>query len=163
MLERSAGQPGLLAETVFREALGDAAWESLPDELKQTVAGTGHAVLAEINGHGMDLSEDALELDEDALAGIRRPTLILSAEDSPEACRLVNARLSGALPFTRTVLVPGGRLINPAHPAVLDFVDRIAAAPTPGPSRDLRSANRAGRESARGPRPLSLVLSLAEP
>ena len=90
-------------------------------------AGTGHAVLAEINGHGMDLSEDALELDEDKLAGIRRPTLIVSAEESPEACRLVNARLSGALPFTRTVLVTGGHLINPAHPAVLDFVDRIAA------------------------------------
>jgi pimeloyl-ACP methyl ester carboxylesterase len=127
VLERTAGQPGLFAETVFREALGDAAWESLQDGLKQTVAGTGHAVQAEINGHGMDLSEDPLELGEDALAGIRRPTLILSAEDSPEACRLVNARLSGALPFTRTVLVPGGRLINPAHPAVLDFVDRIAA------------------------------------
>lgn len=60
---------------------------------------------------------------------IRRPTLIVSAEDSPEAYRLVNARLSGALPFTRTVLVAGGHLINPAHPAALDFVDRIAAGP----------------------------------
>lgn len=127
VLERSAGQPGLLAETVLREVLGDATWGSFPDELKQMFAGTGHAVLAEIRGHRMDLSEDALELDEVALAGIRRPTLIVSAEDSLEACRLVNARLSGALPFTRTVLVAGGHLINPAHPAVLDFVDRIAA------------------------------------
>lgn len=75
----------------------------------------------------MDLSEDALELDEEALAGIRQPTLIVSAEDSIAACRLVNARLSGALPHTQTVLVPGGHLINPAHPAVLEFVNRIAA------------------------------------
>lgn len=75
----------------------------------------------------MDLSDDALELDEDALAGIRRPTLIVSAEDSIEACRLVNARLSGALPCSETVPVPGGHLINPAHPAVLEFVDRMAA------------------------------------
>jgi hypothetical protein len=75
----------------------------------------------------MDLSEDALELGEDELSGIRQPTLLVSAEGSPEACRLVNARLSGALPFTRTVLVAGGHLINPAHPAVLDFVDRVAA------------------------------------
>lgn len=56
--------------------------------------------------------------------GIRRPALIVSAEDSPAACRLVNARLQGALPFTHEVLVPGGHLINPAHPAVLDFVGR---------------------------------------
>lgn len=127
VLERSAGQTGLAAESVIRETLGDAAWQSLPEGLREMLAGTGHAVLAEINGHGMDLSEDALELDEDGLAGIRRPTLIVSAEESPDACRLVNARLSGALPFTRTVLVTGGHIINPAHPAVLDFVDRIAA------------------------------------
>ena len=127
VLERSAGRPGLVAETVIRQALGDAAWESLPEDRREMLAGTGHAVLAEIKGHGMDLSEDALELDEDKLAGIRRPTLIVSAEESPEPCRLVNARLSGALPFTRTVLVTGGHLINPAHPAVLDFVDRIAS------------------------------------
>jgi hypothetical protein len=70
-----------------------------------------------------------LELDEDALAGVRRLTLIVSAQDSPGAYRLVNARLSGALPFTRTVLVPGGHFIDPAYPAVLDFVDRVATGP----------------------------------
>lgn len=127
VLERSAGQPGRASEIVMRDALGDEAWESLPDQLRQMLAGTSHAVLAEIRGHHMDLSEDPLELGEDALARIRRTTLIVSAEDSPEACRLVNARLSGALPFTRTVLVGGGHLINPAHPAILDFVDGLAA------------------------------------
>ncbi|MEN8584645.1 alpha/beta fold hydrolase [Burkholderia sp. RS01] len=129
VLEHSAGQHGLVAEAVIRETLGDGAGESLPEHLRNMLAGTAYAVLAEINGHGMDLSEDALELDEDKLAGIRQPTLIVSAEESPAACRLVNARLSGALPFTRTVLVAGGHIINPAHPAVLDFVNRIAARP----------------------------------
>lgn len=127
VLEQSARQPGQIAEAVIREALGDAAWESFPEGIKQIFAATGPAVLAEIKGHGMDLSEDAMELDEDQLAGIRRPALIVTAQDSIEACRLVNARLSGALPFTQTVLVTGSHLINPAHPAVLDFVDRIAA------------------------------------
>ncbi|WP_120519527.1 alpha/beta fold hydrolase [Arthrobacter celericrescens] len=126
VLERCADKPGLLAETVIREALGDASWQMLPEELQQMFAATSDAVLAELKGHHMDLSEDALELDEDEFAGILKPTLIVSAEDSPEACRLVNSRLSGALPLTRTVLVPGGHLINPAHPAILDFVDRIA-------------------------------------
>jgi hypothetical protein len=70
------------------------------------------------SGTDLDLGEDALELGEDELAGIRQPALILSAEDSPEACRLVNGRPAGGLPHTRTVLVAGGHFINPAHPAV---------------------------------------------
>ena len=126
VLERAAGHQEGHAEAVIRQALGDDEWEALPKELRQVLAATSPAVLAEIKGHGLDLSEDALQLNEDDLAGIRRPALIVSAEDSPEACRLVNARLAGALPFTQTVLVPGGHLINPAHPAVLDFVDRMA-------------------------------------
>jgi pimeloyl-ACP methyl ester carboxylesterase len=130
VLERTDGQRGLAAEIVIREALGDAAWESFPAALKKMFAGTSQAVLAEINGHGLDLSDDALELNEDQLAGIRRPTLIVSAEDSPEACRSVNARLSGALPFTHSILVPGGHVIDPAHPAVLDFIDRNAGPET---------------------------------
>ncbi|MCU1548641.1 MAG: hypothetical protein JWO29_1592 [Arthrobacter sp.] len=131
VLERLAAHPELLTGTVLREALGDGSWKTLPEDFKEVLAGTGPAVLAEINGHRMDLSEDALELDEDALAGIRRPTLIASAEDSPEAYHLVTARLSGALPFTQTVLVPGGHFIHAAHPAVLDFVDRIVAGADP--------------------------------
>jgi len=126
VLERAAGHNEGHAEAVIRQALGDDVWEAFPEELRQIFAATSPAVLAEIKGHHMDLSEDALQLNEDELAGIRLPALIVSAEDSPEACRLVNARLAGALPFTQTVLVPGGHLINPAHPAVLDFVDRMA-------------------------------------
>jgi hypothetical protein len=126
VLERAAGQTGGHAEAVVREALGDSAWESFPAEVQQRLAATSPAVLAEIKGHHMDLSEDALDLNEDELAGIRRPALIVSAEDSIEACRRVNSRLSGALPFTHTVLVPGGHFISPAHPEILDFLDRIA-------------------------------------
>lgn len=127
VLQRCAGHGGHYAEAVIREALGDTAWESFPAEIQQRLAATSPAVLAEINGHGMDLSEDALALNEDELSGIRCPALIVSAQDSIEACRQVNLRLSGALPRTHTVLVTGGHLINPAHPAILDFVDRIAA------------------------------------
>lgn len=72
VLELSSGQPGLLAESVIREAAGDAAWEALPAGLREMFAGTSNAVLAEINGHGFDLSDDALELSEEDLAGIRR-------------------------------------------------------------------------------------------
>ena len=130
VLQRYAGQEGKYAEAVVREALGDNAWESFPAEVQGMLAETSPAVLAEMKGHQMDLSEDALELNEDELAGIRRPALIVSAEDSVQAFRLVNSRLSGALPITHTVLVTGGHFINPAHPAILDFLDRIAGRDT---------------------------------
>ena len=125
-LERAGEQPQLLAEALFREASGHGA-PALPDEFREMLQDVGPGTLAECRGDGMAFSEDALELGEDELAEIRRQVLIVSAKDSPEAYQLVNARLSGALPFTRTVLVPGGHLINPAHPAVLHFVDHTAA------------------------------------
>jgi len=56
-----------------------------------------------------------------------RPTLLVSAQDSPEPLRRVNDRLAEVLPRAEKVLVTGGHLISPAHPAVLDFVDRNLA------------------------------------
>jgi hypothetical protein len=38
-------------------------------------------------------------------------------------------RLAEALPNAETVLVTGGHLINPAHPAVLDFIGRVLRPP----------------------------------
>jgi len=70
-----------------------------------------------------------LDLSGEELAGMGQPTLIVSSEDSPEVLRRVNDRLADALPHTEKVLVTGGHLINPAHPAVLEFVGRIL---TPG-------------------------------
>lgn len=115
------------AEAVCRDVLGDAAWESFPEELRQMFADTSPAVLAEVRGRGLDLSEDALVLHVEDLARMDRPTLLVSAEDSPAPLRRVTARLADALPRTESVLVPGGHLIYPADPAVLDFVSRVVA------------------------------------
>jgi hypothetical protein len=41
----------------------------------------------------------------------------------------VNDRLAEALPHAATVLVPGGHLIHPAHPVVLEFIGRVLAPP----------------------------------
>lgn len=114
---------------MLREILGDAIWASLTDEAKGLFGDTDNAVLAEMRGQGLNLSQDPLQLDEDQLARIRQQALIVSGEDSPEAYRLVNHRLPGALPRTRTVIVTGGHLINPARPAVLDYIERIVASP----------------------------------
>jgi pimeloyl-ACP methyl ester carboxylesterase len=125
VLQAAAVNPSAAAEAVFREALGSQAWESLPEELQAMLAGTSPAVLAEIQGRGLDLSQQPLHLSGEELAGIAHPTLLVSSEDGPESCRLVNDRLADALPDTETALLTGGHVINPAHPAVLDFVGRI--------------------------------------
>lgn len=130
LLAQAAADPSVVAETLLREALGDEAWESFPDHLRSILAGTSPAVLAEMRGSGLDLSQDPPEWSEAELAGIRCPALVVTAKDSLEACRLVNARLAAALPYSEPVLVPGGHLINPAHPAVLSFIDRLAALPS---------------------------------
>ena len=129
VLQAAAHDPSSAAEAVFREALGDQAWQSFPEELKELFAATSPAVLAEIRGRGLDLSEEPLDLSGEELAGISQPTLIVSSEDSPEPLRRVNDRLAEALPHNETVLVPGGHLVYPAHPAVLEFVARVLKPP----------------------------------
>ena len=92
-------------------------------------AAASPAVLAETRGRGLDLSEEPLDLSDGELAGIGQPTLIVSAEDSPEPLRRVNDRLAEALPNAEKVVITGGHLINPAHPAVPDFVGRVLTPP----------------------------------
>jgi pimeloyl-ACP methyl ester carboxylesterase len=128
VLGAAARDPWLAAETVIRAALGDQAWDGLPASFRDMFAATSPAVLAEIRGEGLDLSDKQAELGAEELGQLRQPTLIVSAEDSPEVLRLVNSRLAGALPNSESVLVGGGHLINPAHPAVLEFVRRFATA-----------------------------------
>ena len=84
-------------------------------------AEAGPAVLAEMRGQGLDLSEKPFHLGREELAGIGQPTLIVSGEDSPAAMRRVNDRLAEALPNAEKVLVTGGHLINPGPPRGAGF------------------------------------------
>lgn len=127
ILRAAEDDPSRAAEVVFRDVLGDDGWETFPENLRRMFADTSPAVLAEVRGRGLDLSEDALVLRVEDLARIAQPTLLVSAEDSPEPLRRITARLADALPRTESVLVPGGHLIYPADPAVLDFVSRVVA------------------------------------
>jgi pimeloyl-ACP methyl ester carboxylesterase len=127
VLRAAEKAPSSAAETVIREALGDRSWESLPDSIRTMFIEASPAVLAEIRGRGLDLSDDALALSREDLATIGHPTLLVSAEDSPDPLRRVNERLVAALPRADHVHVPGGHFIHPAHPEVLDFLDRVLA------------------------------------
>ncbi len=128
VLEAAAQDPDSAAATVIRDALGDQIWDTLPRELREMFAATSPAVLAEIRGDGLDLSANPPALGPEELATVSLPTLLVSAEDSPAVLRTVNSRLSELLPAAESVLVPGGHLINPAHPAVLEFLGRFTGA-----------------------------------
>src|SRR5688572_12769580 len=127
VLQAASGDPASASEVVVREALGDDTWGSFPPELQELFADATPAVLAEIRGRGLDLSEDPLVLSDDDLAGIGQQTPLVTAADSPDVLGRVNDRLADALPRAEKVLVTGGHLINPAHASVLEFIDRVLA------------------------------------
>jgi esterase len=109
-----------VGETLLRGALGDAAWEGLPDEAKQMFTANGPAIVAEFRGGDLDVS--ATEL-----GTVAQPTLLVAGEDSPPAFAEVTNLLAEALPSARVERVEGGHLIDPAHPAVLAFIDEVLA------------------------------------
>jgi pimeloyl-ACP methyl ester carboxylesterase len=114
------GDVSAVAEVFLRHVLDDETWDSFSEELRDMFTGNGPAILAELRGGPLELSaRDLAEIDQ--------PTLIVSAKDSPEAFRQVDKVLADALPHCGTALVEGNHYINPNHPAVLKFVDRLVA------------------------------------
>ena len=108
-----------VGEALIAEVAGEDAWPSFPEEIRRIVTGNGPAILAELAGEWW-LPADAAQL-----ATVTQPALLLGAADSPPALREAVEALADALPNARTVLVEGGHLIDPAHPAVLEFVGGV--------------------------------------
>lgn len=127
VLAAARDDPARAAEAVIVAALGPAVWSALPDPTRDAMNRAGAAVLAEARGSGLDLSADFLGADPSWVSQVSCPTLLVSAEDSPYVLRRVNDRLLELLPDARAAVVPGGHLIHPAHPAVLEFLDENAA------------------------------------
>lgn len=124
VLRGTTDDPAAASEVVFRAALGDEAWEAFPSDLQELFTEASPAVLSEMRGRGLDLSAEPLVLSPDELARVDVPTLLVSSEDSPVFFQRINDRLAEQLPHAEKVLVPGGHIIDPAHPAVLDFLGR---------------------------------------
>jgi pimeloyl-ACP methyl ester carboxylesterase len=124
VLEAEEREPGSASRAVFDLALGEEVWPSLADDVQALFARCSAAVAAEIRGVGLDLSADPFVPD---LARVDLPVLVVSATDSYAAARRVDEALVRGLRHAVHVVVPGGHLIDPAGPAVLDFVARVAA------------------------------------
>jgi esterase len=108
-----------VAEALIGEVLGESAWRSFPEELRRMFTQNGPAILAEVQG------EWWLQADAAALASIEQPVLLVAATDSRPELREPTEALAAALPNTRTALVSGGHLINPAAPEVLAFIEEV--------------------------------------
>jgi esterase len=109
-----------VGETLLRSVLGDAGWEGFPEPAKQMFAANGPAIVAELRGGDLDVSAEQL-------GAIVQPTLLVAAKDSPPAFAKVTNLTAAAMPSAKVEWIEGGHLINPAHPAVLAFIDEVLA------------------------------------
>ena len=92
--------------------------------MQQIFTANGPAIVAEHRGGLLDVSAEQL-------GTIVQPTLLVAGKDSPPAFAEVTNLMAAAMPSARVEWVDGGHLINPAHPAVLAFVDEVLARRAP--------------------------------
>jgi len=109
-----------VAEMHLRSVLGDAGWEGLPEPAKQMFTANGPAIVAELRGGPRNVSPEELRT-------IAHPTLLVAAKDSLPAFAEATKLLAAALSSARVEWIEGGHLIDPAHPAVLAFIDEVLA------------------------------------
>jgi pimeloyl-ACP methyl ester carboxylesterase len=113
---------GAVGETVLRDVFG--AWEELPEIWREVFTANGPALLAEVRG------EERLS-DNSRLGELRVPTLIVTADESPEPVQRGSEALGRALPRAQTARVTGDHAIDPAGPAVVAFISDVLAARAP--------------------------------
>ena len=96
------------------------AWDEPPAAYREVFTANAPALLAEIRG---EERTDSSRFDE-----LRVPTLVGTAEESPEPIQHGSEALARALPQARSVHVRGGHAIDPAGADVLAFVsERVAS------------------------------------
>jgi pimeloyl-ACP methyl ester carboxylesterase len=116
----AAKDPSTVGETIIRGVLGEQAWEHFPEPIREIFTANGPAIVAELRSGSLDVSREEL-------AGIAQPVLLVAGEDSLPAFKEVTFVMAGAMPTARVEWVGGGHLIDPAHPAVLAFLDEVLA------------------------------------
>jgi pimeloyl-ACP methyl ester carboxylesterase len=109
-----------VGETILNDVLGDGAWSTLPEQIRKIFTDNGPAIVAEERGGLLDVSREQL-------GTILQPTLVVGAEGSPPAFAEATELVAASIPSARLEWVGGDHLIDPAHPAVLGFVDDVLA------------------------------------
>jgi pimeloyl-ACP methyl ester carboxylesterase len=107
-----APSPDRVGEAVMREVFG--TWDGLPAPFREVFTANGQALLAEVRGtESTDLAR---------LVDLDVPALVVTAAASPEPIRRGSEALGRAIPGARSVHVGGDHAIDPAGPAVVEFV-----------------------------------------
>ena len=109
-----------LGETMLRGVVGEDGWEALPEPVRDVFTANGPAIVAEERGGFLDVTVEQL-------ATIAQPTLLVAGRDSLPGFAEATGIVASAIPGAEVEWVEGGHLINPAHPAVLRFVDDVLA------------------------------------
>jgi pimeloyl-ACP methyl ester carboxylesterase len=113
--EAAARDPLSVAEVLFDWVAGPGALASFPEELRQMFVSNSPTILAEVRPPYFAPTDAEL-------ARIDVPTLlVVPAEPLPGMIR-ATARMAAALPNAQTVVVPGGHIVDPTQPAILEFV-----------------------------------------
>ncbi len=118
VLAAADAEGGGAAEALLRAVLGDDGWEGLPPEIAAIFTGNDAAVAAELRGGFVDARPERL-------AAVGQPALIVTGADSPPVYAGVAEAMAAAMPAAEVAVVGGGHIIDPAHPAVLAFLDRL--------------------------------------
>jgi len=112
----ATGGPEAGADCFYREILGDDGWAQLPATWRRMVLDNAPAILAELKG-------GSSRPDQEQLAHVRKPVLLVSGAASPPVFRAVDSVLADLIPGSRHEVVEGGHLIDPASTEVLAFLD----------------------------------------
>lgn len=115
-----AVDPATVGETVCRAIFGDELWGRLPAETKEVFTANGPALVAELRGGYPELTPEQL-------GTIDKPTLLVGARDSFFDYSELIELTAAAIPDARVGWVGGGHAIDPAHPVVLRFIDKVLA------------------------------------
>ena len=113
-----------VGEVLLRAVLGAAGYDAVPQPVKDVFTRNGAAIAAEERAGFLDVTAEQL-------GTIAQPTLIVAGRGSPPAFAEATHALAAAMPAAEVAWVEGGHLIDPACPAVLDFVDAVFAQPAP--------------------------------
>ena len=109
---------GTVGETLLRGVLGDAGWEGLPERGEADLHGQRPGDRRRGTRRPPRRQRGAARHDRPADTARR-------GRDSPPAFAEATELMAAAMPTARVEWVEGGHLINPAHPAVLGFVDEV--------------------------------------
>jgi esterase len=116
----AAADPDAVGDALLRSVLGEAAWKALPQAVRQVFNDNGPAIVAEERGGMLDVTAEEL-------GAIVQPTLLVAGKDSPPFFAEATELMAAALPLAEVEWIGGGHLVDPAHPAVLAFVDDVLA------------------------------------